>query len=88
MGINLAEITSQVTVDQELQAEALYLKAGALQDGDGGSSFATDAISGAGSSNVGVAGSLGVNVIETATLARLSGRATLAGIWTYRRIKF
>ncbi|HBG01655.1 MAG TPA: hypothetical protein DDW87_08795, partial [Firmicutes bacterium] len=79
VGINLANITNTATVDQELSAAGLSIKAVALEDAQGVSAFETSATSGAGSSNVGVAGSLGVNVIETTTLATLAGEVNLAG---------
>lgn len=78
VGINLAETSNQVVVNQTLNASSLNMKAITLDDGDGASMFETKATSGAGSANVGVAGALGVNVIETDTAAQLGGVVTLS----------
>lgn len=74
VAINLAEVTSQAGVAQPLQAAGLEITA-LLDPAAEGHRFGSSATSGAGATDVGVAGSLAVNVVSVDTAALLASGA-------------
>ncbi|RZL64885.1 MAG: leukotoxin LktA family filamentous adhesin [Variovorax sp.] len=80
VAINLASLGNQAAVAQTLQAGSLDVRA-TMAAAAPVNSFVTTAVSGAGASNVGVAGSLAVNAIDSATTAalRTGANVTLTG---------
>ncbi|RZI65243.1 MAG: leukotoxin LktA family filamentous adhesin, partial [Variovorax sp.] len=80
VAINLAKLDNSASVAQVLQAESLAVSA-TMAAASPLNRFATTAVSGAGASNVGVAGSLAVNAIDSGTRAALDAGAkvTLTG---------
>ena len=81
VALNLVRALNQANVHQHIDAAGLSIEAG-LPDGDEVNRFSTSATSGAAASNVGVAGSLAVAVIDNRSSARYGGNApggTVAG---------
>jgi filamentous hemagglutinin family protein len=80
VAINLAQLSNEAAIAQTLQAGSVAASA-SMAAAAPVNSFTTTAVSGAGASNVGVAGSLAVNAIDSATTAALRGGAnvTLTG---------
>ncbi|WP_183023997.1 leukotoxin LktA family filamentous adhesin [Variovorax sp. UMC13] len=80
VAINLAQLSNEAAIAQTLQAGSVSASA-SMAAAAPVNSFTTTAVSGAGASNVGVAGALAVNAIDSATAAALRGGAnvTLAG---------
>jgi hypothetical protein len=76
VGINLAHVSNDALAAQSLSTGSLNVSAGM---GTGGNVFTTAATSGAGAADVGVAGSLAVNLIDTQSTARLGGVVTITG---------
>ena len=71
VGLNIAHISTSAIVAGALQTGSLNLES------QGSGSFTSAATSGAGASNVGVAGSLASNIIDTESLAQLASAATI-----------
>ncbi len=80
VAINLGKTSNQALVNQALTAGSVSAMA-VMAPSAATSSFDTKAVSGAGASNVGIAGSLAVNAVDSATGAALGSAAvvTLAG---------
>ena len=80
VGINLAHVKNDATVDSPISAGSLDIDANMI-DPDGKNSFTTTATSGAGATNVGVAGSLATNLVDSESVATIgtSGAVTLTG---------
>ncbi|OJX15880.1 MAG: hypothetical protein BGO82_13335 [Devosia sp. 67-54] len=80
VAFNLAHVSNDAIVDGPLHAGALDITAGMLAP-DGKNSFTATATSGAGASNVGVAGSLATNLVDTESVAGIGGNGavTLSG---------
>jgi hypothetical protein len=80
VGINLARVSNQATVGQDMGAQALSLAADMAPNGGGPSKnqFTTSAASGAGASNVGVAGALAVNAVDTESRAQVQPGVAIA----------
>ncbi len=77
VGINLAHVSNDAILARSVTAGSLNIAAAMTGDGN---VFTTSATSGAGASNVGVAGSLATNLIDTESSARIaSGTATITG---------
>ena len=76
VGINLAHISNDALVTQQLSTGSLDVSA---TMGAGGNVFTTTATSGAGAKDVGVAGSIAVNLVDTQSSARLEGDVTITG---------
>jgi len=74
VAINLAKIGTNALITQDIQAAGISISAGMTGDGNRFSSIAT---SGAGASDVGVAGSLAVNLIDTQSMASVATGTTL-----------
>ncbi|WP_380052864.1 leukotoxin LktA family filamentous adhesin [Falsihalocynthiibacter sp. SS001] len=75
VGINLAKVKNDAVIETDITAGSLDLSA--LTTGDG-NSFSTESTSGAGASNVGVAGSVAINLIDTQSVAQVASGATVA----------
>jgi hypothetical protein len=71
VGINLAHVANDALVAQGLTTGSLSVSAGMTNAA--GNVFSTAATSGAGAKNVGVAGSLAVNLVDTQASARFGG---------------
>jgi hypothetical protein len=77
VGINLAHVSNDAMISSAVTAGSLDLSA--TMGGDG-NVFTTEATSGAGASDVGIAGSLATNLIDTQSTARIvSGTVTITG---------
>jgi hypothetical protein len=74
VGINIAKITNDAIVAQDVSATGLTVSAG-MNGADAINSFSNSATSGAGATDVGVAGSFAVNVIDTQASATLTAAA-------------
>jgi hypothetical protein len=84
VGINLAHVKNDATVNSAITAGSLDI--GATMIGpDGKNSFTTTATSGAGATNVGIAGSLATNLVDSESVATIGtgGAVTLAGADTH-----
>ncbi|MDM0029447.1 leukotoxin LktA family filamentous adhesin [Variovorax saccharolyticus] len=81
VAINLGTIANEAYVAQDLSAGSLAVSATLPATPAATNSFTTSAVSGAGASSVGVAGSLSVNAIDSATTAslRTGSHVTLTG---------
>ncbi|MBL8225533.1 MAG: leukotoxin LktA family filamentous adhesin [Chromatiales bacterium] len=76
VAINLADVVNEAIVDQSLDAAGLTLTAG-INPAATGHAFSSAAVSGAGASDVGVAGSLAVNVVSADSAALLGAAAAV-----------
>ncbi|PKP71138.1 MAG: hypothetical protein CVT82_02790, partial [Alphaproteobacteria bacterium HGW-Alphaproteobacteria-4] len=75
LGINIAKVVNDATIASAVSTGSATVAA--LSTGNG-NSFATSATSGAGASNVGIAGSFALNLLDTQSVARVSGGAVVA----------
>ncbi len=76
LGINLGSVRNDALITQAVSAASLSLDA--LMNGAAGhNSFTTSATSGAGGTNVGIAGSLAVNLVDTESVASLGTGAAV-----------
>jgi hypothetical protein len=71
VAVNVAKSTNQAYIGQNLNAQSLAVTAG-MNPGGAINQFSTSAVSGAGASNVGVAGSIAVNALDLASLAAIN----------------
>ena len=79
VGINLAKVQNNATLaGQGISAGSLAVSAGMNSAGAGTNSFITNSTSGAGGTNVGVAGSLAVNLVDTQSFASISAVTPVA----------
>ncbi|MDE1954408.1 MAG: leukotoxin LktA family filamentous adhesin, partial [Betaproteobacteria bacterium] len=79
VALNLAQVSDDASVAQDLQAGSLDLSA-TMSGGVAGNAFSAQAVSGAGASNVGVAGSLATDLLDSEAEARVkSGTLSLTG---------
>jgi hypothetical protein len=78
LGINIAKVVNDAVISSTVSAGSAALSA--IRPG-GGNVFTTHATSGAGATNIGVAGSFALNLIDTQSVARVMGGAvvTVAG---------
>ncbi|WP_394787155.1 leukotoxin LktA family filamentous adhesin [Rhodoferax sp.] len=76
VAINLAKTSNQALLNQVVTAGSLSATAG-MAPGAATSTFSTAAVSGAGASNVGIAGALAVNALDSATTASLGANSLL-----------
>ncbi|WP_170314740.1 leukotoxin LktA family filamentous adhesin [Aquibium carbonis] len=74
VGVNIARIRNDAIVAQEVTATGLTLSA-VMNGADGVNRFSNSATSGAGATNVGIAGSFAVNIVDTQASATLTGGA-------------
>ncbi len=74
VGINIAKISNDAIVAQSVSAIGLTVSAG-MNGADAVNTFSNSATSGAGATDVGVAGSFAVNIIDTQASATLTGVA-------------
>jgi hypothetical protein len=74
VGVNIARIKNDAIVAQGVTATGLTLSA-AMNGADAVNLFSNSATSGAGATDVGIAGSFAVNIIDTQASATLSGNA-------------
>ena len=73
VGVNIGVLNNRASVSDGSDIQSTGLKLSATTPTGQSSSFTTDAKSGAGASNVGVAGSLAVNVLANTTVAKIGG---------------
>ncbi len=79
VALNLAHVSDDATVAQDIQAGSLSLSAN-MSGGIAGNAFSAQAVSGAGASSVGVAGSLATDLLDSEAEARVvSGTLSLSG---------
>ena len=80
VAVNVAKSTNQSYIAQNVTAQSLALTA-AMNPAATTGQFTTTAVSGAGASNVGVAGSIAVNVLDLSSTAAVNGGSliTIAG---------
>jgi hypothetical protein len=78
LGINIAKVVNDAVITSAVNAASASLSA---RRPAGGNAFTTVATSGAGATNVGVAGSFALNLIDTQATARIAGSSviTIAG---------
>ncbi|MDP3862396.1 MAG: hypothetical protein Q8Q63_12510, partial [Phaeovulum sp.] len=78
LGINIAKVVNDAVIASAVSAGSAHVAALTMGEGN---SFTTSATSGAGASNVGIAGSFALNLLDTQSVARVSGAAvvTVAG---------
>lgn len=74
VALNLARVDKQARITGSAQAQGIEVSAG-LPAGAGSDRFTSAATSGAGASNVGVAGALALNVIDNTSRAQIAGAA-------------
>jgi len=76
-----ARIDASLASGTTLDTKGLTLQSGIrLIGSDNTQSFTVDAVSGSGDANVGIAGSVGLNLIDTATTAIVNGGANVVGL--------
>ncbi|HLX80288.1 MAG TPA: leukotoxin LktA family filamentous adhesin, partial [Burkholderiales bacterium] len=75
VAVNVAKSTNQAFVGQNLNAQSLAVTAG-MNPGGAINQFSTSAVSGAGASNVGVAGSIAVNALDLSSAALINPAST------------
>ncbi|MBW6507438.1 MAG: leukotoxin LktA family filamentous adhesin [Rhodobacteraceae bacterium] len=74
IGINIAKVVNDAVIASAVNTGSAHVAALAMGNGN---TFATSATSGAGASNVGIAGSFALNLLDTQAVARVSGAAVL-----------
>lgn len=74
VGINIARVVNDATINSAVFAGSVSQTAGHAAEGN---KFSTSATSGAGAANVGIAGSFVLNLIDTGSVARISGPAVV-----------
>ncbi|MDB5563153.1 MAG: leukotoxin LktA family filamentous adhesin, partial [Hyphomicrobiales bacterium] len=79
VGLNLAKVRNDATLSQSVSATGVSVSA-LMNGANGANSFTTSATSGAGGENVGVAGSVAVNLVDTESVASMAaGAVVVAG---------
>ena len=74
VGINIAKVVNDATINSAVSAGSVSQTAGHAAEGN---KFSTSATSGAGAADVGIAGSFALNLIDTGSVARISGPAVV-----------
>jgi len=74
LGINIAKVVNDAVISSAVDAGSAAVSA---LRGTDGNDFTTTATSGAGASNVGLAGSFALNLIDTQSIARLGGSSVV-----------
>jgi ubiquinone biosynthesis protein UbiJ len=77
VAVNVAKSANQAYIGQNLNAQSLAVTAG-MNPGGATNQFTTSAVSGAGASNVGIAGSIAVNALDLSSLAAINSGNTVA----------
>jgi len=79
VGLNIGVLSNEARIADNAQVEAVGITLSAVSPDGESNTFSTSATSGAGGTNVGVAGALGVNVLVNTTIASLEGDADAGG---------